>query len=72
MIKLKNNLFYSVEKINKNVYVLKSNFNLNTQVNGLHDYLTANKFDFLISDYELTLFTNKNKLKEFINGCTLM
>lgn len=71
--KLKNNLFYSIEKIKKNTYVLKSNFNLLSQVNGLNDLLENENFTFLICEYELNLFDiNENKLKEFINGCTLV
>ena len=73
MIKLKNNLFCSVEQLcNKNVYVLKSIYNLN-QVNGLTDLLENENFNFQIGNYEVTLFEpDINKLKQFIDGCTLM
>ena len=74
MKKLNNNLFKSVEQLyNENVYVLKSDYNLLSQVNGLIDLLENENFTFQIDNYELTLFEpNKNKLKEFIDGCTLL
>lgn len=71
--KLKNNMFYELKKVKKNTYILKSNFNLLKQVNGLTDLLESNNFNFLIGDYELILLeSDKNKLKDFIDGCTLV
>ena len=71
--KLKNNMFYELKKVKENTYILKSNFNLLSQVNGLSNLLENENFTFLIDSYELTLFeSNKNKLKQFIDGCTLV
>lgn len=72
-MKIENNLFYELKKVKENTYMLKSTFNLSTQVNGLIDLLENENFTFLLDAYELTLFEkNENKLKNFINGCTLV
>lgn len=71
--KLRNNMFYEIKKVKENTYILKSNYNLLTQVNGLIDLLESNNFNFLIGDYDLTLLENdKTKIKNFIDGCTLV